>query len=281
MGVCIKYAGAQHHLGEIVLFRGLPSIVILTLFATLQGQALFGQHLGLHARRNLSGSTAMWMGFYAIGHLPLGVATTLNYTSPLFMAAMLLWATRETLVWRQEWGRLAAVVVGFFGVLWIYNPFQANQLSLVALLCGLGGGALGALAYMNVRLLGQAGEPEWRTVLLFSMTTSLTGLVSIMFWGFSEHYTARSVAALIGIGVFGMLAQLSMTRAFGRGQATLSATLQYSTIVFAALWGELLWQEHIGPSGFAGMAMVIAAGMLASYLGLRLPAKPTPEPPAP
>jgi S-adenosylmethionine uptake transporter len=182
---------------------------------------------------------------------------------------MLLWLARQRLLWHQEWAKLLTVVVGFCGVLFIYNPFQSVRLDIIALLCGLGGGALGAIAYLNVRLLGQSGEPEWRTVLLFSATTSVTGLVAVFIWGSSGDYTPQSVLALLGIGVFGMLAQLSMTRAFGKGQATLSATLQYSTIVFAAIWGELFWQEHIGISSLIGIALVIAAGVGASYLGLR------------
>ena len=134
---------------------------------------------------------------------------------------------------------------------------------------GLCGGAFGAMAYLTVRNLGQLGEPEWRTVMLFSVSVILSGVVGVAVLGFSPHYTLTSVLALAGVGLFGMIAQLCMTRAFGQGHATLTATLQYTTIIFATIWGELFWGERINIMGFLGMFLVIVAGLSATLYSLK------------
>ena len=269
MGVSIKFASNQHNLAEIVLARGIPSVLLLAGFALYRGRELFGNHLRVHAIRNLSGVISMWMGFYAMLHLPLGLATTLNYTSPLFIAAFMLYIGYYSGILREQWLRFGAVVLGFIGVLFIFNPFTETQLNHFAILVGLLCGALAAVAYMSVRSLGQLGEPEWRTVMLFSMSITATGVIGMMILGFSPSPTWQSVLALLGIGSFGMIAQLCMTRAFGSGHPVLTATLQYSTIIFSTIWGELFWREHISLSGFIGMALVMIAGLSATLYSLK------------
>lgn len=269
MGICIKYASARHNLGEIIMFRGVPSVLLLGGYALYRGQSLLGKHLRTHAVRNVSGVTSMWLGFYGMTHLPLGVSTTLNYTSPLFIAIALLYSGYYVGILREQWLRFGAIALGFVGVLLIFNPFAETGLNHFAMLMGLAGGAFGALAYMTVRSLGQLGEPEWRTVMLFSVSVILSGILGVGVLGFSPVYTWGSIATLAGVGVFGMVAQLCMTRAFGHGHASLSATLQYTTILFATVWGEIFWHERVGISGFLGMALVIAAGLAATLYSLK------------
>ena len=170
---------------------------------------------------------------------------------------------------REQWLRFGAIVLGFIGVLLIFNPFGETDWNRFAMLIGLCGGAFGALAYLTVRNLGQLGEPEWRTVMLFSVSVILSGVVGVAVLGFSPHYSLYSVLELAGVGIFGMIAQLCMTRAFGHGHATLSATLQYTTIIFATIWGEVIWRERIDLMGFLGMVLVIVAGLSATVYSLK------------
>lgn len=269
MGVCIKLASEHHNLGEIILFRGVPSVLLLAGYALYKGYPLFGKNLRTHAIRNASGVTAMWMGFYGMTHLPLGMSTTLNYTSPLFIAIALLYTGYYSGILREQWLRFGAIVLGFIGVLLIFNPFGETDWNRFAMLIGLCGGAFGALAYLTVRNLGQLGEPEWRTVMLFSVSVILSGVVGVAVLGFSPHYSLYSILVLAGVGIFGMIAQLCMTRAFGHGHATLSATLQYTTIIFATIWGEVIWRERIDLMGFLGMVLVIVAGLSATVYSLK------------
>ncbi|KAG0736368.1 hypothetical protein G6F24_018378 [Rhizopus arrhizus] len=55
-----------------------------------------------------------------------------------------------------------------------------------------------------------------------------------------------------------------MTRAFGMGSALLTAALQYSTIIFAALLGMGFWGDHLDGVAWAGMGLIISAGLLST-----------------
>ena len=273
MGMFIKLSSSTHNLGEIVLFRGLPSVFFILAYALRNQLPLFGSNLKTHARRNMVGITSMWMGLYGTTHLPLGTATTLNYTSPLFIAIFLLYQSYFPGILRAQWLRFGAIVLGFVGVLCIFNPFIETNLNHAALFIALLGGMMGALAYMTVRSLGRMGEPEWRTVLLFSCSVVLSGLVGVAILGVSS-YTLHSTLYLIGIGLAGMGGQLCMTRAFSRGSATLTATLQYTTILFSTVFGYWVWGETIHLSGIIGMVLVIVSGLAATlYARKNVPAK--------
>jgi S-adenosylmethionine uptake transporter len=81
---------------------------------------------------------------------------------------------------------------------------------------------------------------------------------------------------LLPIGVLAALGQLCMTKAYTRGATLVVANLQYSGIVFAALFGLFLFGDQIPLLGWAGMALIIASGIAATFLRSRA----LPNPPA-
>src|SRR5690606_31080741 len=119
MGACVKMASEQQaNLPQIILFRGVPSVLLIFSWAVLTRRSLRPKNWRLHVARNISGVGSMWMGFFAISSLPLATAVSLNYTSPLFIAGWML--ARD---WKQRDGvRTVAVVLGFIGVVAILRP---------------------------------------------------------------------------------------------------------------------------------------------------------------
>ena len=82
MGAGVKLAteyGAS--LPQIVLFRGLPSVVLLLVYARMARQSLVPLSWRLHAFRNVFGVASMWLGFLALSGLPLSTSTSLSYRS--------------------------------------------------------------------------------------------------------------------------------------------------------------------------------------------------------
>src|SRR3546814_5663537 len=140
--------------------------------------------------------------------------------------------------------RIVAVALGFLGVLAVLRPSIAHEHLLAAAL-GLGAGALSAIAMMQIRSLGRVGEPEWRTVFIFSCFVCFTGSAGLLVDGWRD-ISLPAWLALTGVGVFGLVGQLAMTRAFGMGSALLTAALPYTTIIFAALLGIIFWGDEIG-----------------------------------
>ena len=260
MGACIKIASDhQASLSQIVVFRGTPSVLLLLTWALATRRSLRPKSWRLHAARNVMGVGSMWMGFFAISVLPLATAVSLNYTSPLFIAGWML--ARD---WKQRDGiRTLAVLFGFAGVLAVLRPSIGAE-QMVGAVIGLCAGACSAVAMMQVRSLGRIGEPEWRTVLFFSCFVCTTGALGVLVEGWP---TVRPLGwlALIGVGLFGLVGQLAMTRAFGMGSALLTAALQYSTIIFAALISALLWDQIPDWVGWTGMALIVMSGLLSTW----------------
>ncbi|MFV0282511.1 MAG: DMT family transporter [Castellaniella sp.] len=260
MGAFVKVsAGLGASLPEIVLFRGIPSVLLLFFWAHSTHRTIRPSSWRPHIWRNLSGITSMWLGFYALAHLALPTAISLNYTAPLFIAGWMLFfggAQRDPV-------RVLAVLAGFLGVLGVLRPSIQHDQWLAALM-GLGAGGLAAVSMMQIRQLGRLGEPEWRTVLLFSLGVCLSGLAGIALqgWRTSDPLT---LLALGGLGLAGLVGQLAMTRAFGLGSTLLTAALQYMTIIFATLIGVLFWGDRPMPLAWAGIVLIIGSGLLSVW----------------
>ena len=259
MGVCVKLAAeAGFAAAEIVFYRCAIALVLMTGAVLLRGVRLATPHWGFQLNRAISGFLALSLYFWAITLLPLATAVTLNYTAPLFLALLLVVFTGL----RFSWGMGLSLVLGFWGVALLLRPsFSAEQ--WFGGLIGLSSGILAALAYYNVRELGELGEPETRTVFYFSLFSTLGSLVWLAFTPLHPLH-GRGALALLGVGVFATLAQLAMTRAYARGKPLVSASLAYTTVVFSSLFGAAFWGDRLETPALAGMLLVVLSGMAAS-----------------
>ncbi len=260
MGVCVKFAAANNESGEIVLWRCIVALLIVSGFMVLRRHHPRTVHIRSHAFRSLSGFSALFLYFYAITQLPLATAVTLNYTSPIFfvMWQMILRGIRPTRF------ALIALLLGFCGVVLLLRPSMDSD-HLYGALIGLVSGGLAGLAYFHIRELGSLGEPEWRTVFYFSLFSVLGALLWVGWHGFRWPLT-EDLGWLIGAGVFATGAQLSLTRAYKSGKTLLSNALAYTTVIFASLFGGLFFGERIDMTGWLAIGLIITSGVLASRI---------------
>lgn len=260
MGVLVKLASVRFSSPELVFYRslfGLLAIYAVIVFTTRQWLApLATRHGASHVRRGLSGFLALVMFFYGIAHLPLPTAITLNYTSPLFLAAILVWGLKE----RHGKGLAAAVMIGFAGVVLLLQPGWGGQDMTARLICLLSG-ALAAVAYLNVRTLGREGEPDWRVVFYFTLLSTVGGGIWMAGAGFVVPQ-ATDIPLLLAMGATATLAQLAMTRAYRTGNTLAVGALAYSTVGFAALYGVLLLGDRPPMIAWVGMLLIVLAGLI-------------------
>jgi S-adenosylmethionine uptake transporter len=279
MSVCIKFAASHFNTFELVFYRGLIGMVVMASLCRAQGVSIRTPVPLMHVWRSVIGVASLSAWFYAIAHLPLATAMTLNYMSGVWVAAFLVGGTL-VMGRLQDASRQGPVVLtvltGFAGVIMILRPtIEQNQLfaGVIGLLSGLGA----ALAYMQVAALGRMGEPESRTVFYFSIGTTIVGGTAMLFTGASDWVWPHALW-LLPIGLLAALGQLCMTKAYTRGATMLVANLQYSGIVFAALYGLFLFGDLIPLIGWTGMALIIASGIAATALRKRaLPQAPAEE----
>lgn len=268
MGVCVKYASAYYTTGEIVFYRGLVGATVIAIVAWRRGGSLRTSVPAMHFWRSLSGVLALCLWFYAIAQLPLATAMTLNYMSSVWMALFLLGGAIAVGGSRIDGRLIATVLIGFAGVALILRPtIERDQLwhGLV----GLASGMLSATAYLQVTALGRIGEPEYRVVFYFSLGGIAAGALTMFATGVSPH-SAFSVALLLAVGLLATLAQLMMTRAYATGKTLVNASLQYLGIVFAFLYGVVLFDDPVTWMAMVGMALIVAAGVAAAFLRSRV-----------
>ena len=277
MAVAIKYASAQFSALEIVFYRGIVGVCFMAFIARGRGVSLRTEVPMMHVWRNIVGVSALVAWFYAIAKLPLATAMTLNYMSGIWVATFLIAGTLalgKLSDVRRQGPLVLAVLCSFAGVVMLLRP-TVEQNQVFGGLVGLLSGVLSGLAYMQVAALGRVGEPETRTVFYFSLGATLAGLVGMLATGV-HAWTWPAAAWLLPLGVLAALGQLCMTRAYTHGATMVVANLQYSGIVFASLYGLLLFDAQIPLIGWAGMALIIVSGITATVLRARA----MPNPPA-
>lgn len=279
MAVGIKVASGSFTTFELVFYRGVVSVVFMGLILRTQGITVKTPVLSMHAWRSTIGVLSLGSWFYAIAHLPLATAMTLNYMSGVWVAAFIVGGAFLYGKAERQGALMATVLAGFVGVVMMLRPtLDQNQLfaGLIGLLSGLGA----ALAYMQVTALGKVGEPESRTVFYFSVGSAFAGGIGIAFTTHTPWAAVswQAAAWIVPIGVLASLGQWCMTRAYSRGSTLLVANLQYAGIVFASIYSLVLFGDQIPLIGWAGMAVIVASGLAATALRTRaLPNTPAEE----
>ncbi len=264
MGVLVKLSAAYFSTVELVFYRSLMGVAITWIAVRHCHLTLRTDHWKTHCSRGLIGLGSLLMFFYCITELPLATAISLNYTWPLFMALFSALILKEKL----HWPMVFALVVGFVGVVFLLRPMLQDD-QWVAASLGLASGFFAAIAYMNVKQLGNLGESEWRVVFYFTVISTLITGVWLLLTTFSP-VTQQNIHLLIGIGITATLAQLAMTRAYHTGTTLVVSALGYSTVLFAGIWGILIWNEILPPVAWLGMALIILGGAMSGILNYKL-----------
>lgn len=274
MAVCIKVASAWFNASELVFWRGLLGMVVMAAWARSQRTSLATRYPWMHAWRSLVGVLSLGAWFYAIAGLPLATAMTLNYMSSVWIAAFLVggalvaWNPRSGSGPALRQGPLAlTVLAGFAGVVLMLRP-TIEQHQVFAGLVGLLSGLLSAFAYLQVMALGRIGEPEVRTVFYFAAGSAAAGAVGMLLTGVSPWDWSHA-AWLLPMAVLASLGQWCMTRAYSQGATLLVANLQYSGIVFGALYSLAFFGDRVPLAGWLGMALICASGIAGTVLRSR------------
>ncbi|MDL2284775.1 DMT family transporter [Oxalobacter sp. OttesenSCG-928-P03] len=276
MGVCVKLLSNTYSTPEIVMYRSLIGAVFM-LFVVLGRKGSFRtRFFWQHLWRGVIGVTAHGLWFYAMVFLPLATAVTLNYMSPIWIAAFLFMIGFFRRRVGFEWRLVFAIVASFVGVALLLRPtIHAEQ--WIAGLVGLASGILAALAYLQVRRLGELGEPEYRVVFYFCVIGTICAALACVvnaylpggdgiIWHTHDGY---GFFLLVIIGVTAAVAQIAMTRAYHLGKTLVTANLQYTGIVFSSVWGILIWDDRLGFYGWLGMIIIMGSGVATTFFDVR------------
>lgn len=251
----VKYtAGTGVRLPEILFWRQVPSVLLIFGWLALRGEVsrLRTRRLGSHARRAMLGLTGMFFTFGAPLLLPLAVSTTLGFTTPVFAVILSVLLLRE----RVGPVRWLAVALGFAGVVIIAQPGHALIPPLGAAV-GLGAGFMVALISIQVRDLGRTDEAL--SIVFWFAALSAPLLLAALPFSYT-HHSAWQWFLLIAGGVLGCVGQLLLTASLRYGQVASVIVMDYSALVWATLYGWLVWSELPPAATWWGAPVIIAAG---------------------
>jgi len=256
MGALVKVGAAKFTSAELVFYRSLFGLIAIYAFIFAKKLPLKSPILAKQMSRAFVGFASLVLFFYAIAHLPLATAITLNYTSPLFLAIFVPFMLHE----KPKKILYFAVMLGFIGVVLLLQPTFTKNDALAGAL-GLASGAGAGLAYIHVKQLGNLNEPDWRTVFYFTLISTIGAGIWMLLHDMTP-ITLDDMPLLIGLGLSATIAQLAMTRAYRTGKTLTVASLAYVTVVIASFFGVIFWQEHLSLSEWVAIGLVILSGVI-------------------
>jgi drug/metabolite transporter (DMT)-like permease len=271
LAAIIKLAQARGAgLIEIMFFRQLAAVpVVVAWLAIGPGLGTIRTpRLGAHATRTAVGLISMAANFGTFLLMPLAEATTLQFTVPIFATILGGLVLGEAIGWHR-WG---AVCLGFLGVLIVAHPSGAH-FSLNGTIVGLTSGLLMAVVAVLLRQLGKT-ESAGTTVFWFSalsvpplailLTLPLLPVPQLAalqpVFGLHTH-NAATWAMLIAIGAIGAVGQLALTAALRYGPVSTVVPMDYSSLIWATLYGWFLLGTLPTAYTWAGAPIIIGSGL--------------------
>jgi drug/metabolite transporter (DMT)-like permease len=261
----VKYAGESGiALPEIMFWRQAVSVPLLFgwLAATGGLSRLRTKRLGSHARRAAVGMTNMVFNFGAAILLPLAESTTLGFTTPLFAVVLAALVMREHI---GPW-RWLAVALGFAGVLVIARP-GGEPVPALGLAAGLAAAFLIAVINFQIRDLGRTEEPI-SIVFYFALFGAPMAAVALPFY--MTAHGARQWLMLVAIGTLGTFAQLLLSASLRHGAVSRIVVMDYTALIWATLWGWLVWDRLPPAATWLGAPLIVAAGLTIAWREHRL-----------
>ena len=267
-----KWLVAEYAVGQILAIRSLAALLVLAPAVWGAGgwRALRLREPGWHAVRIALVVAEVACFYWAVRDLPLADVMAIYLASPLFVAAF----SAAFLGERVGKRRLAAILVGFAGVVVVLRP-SAAIVSLPAL-AALGGSLVYALMMLITRRL--RATPGLALITTQTAGVGLAGLATLPF-GWSPP--SGLDLALIGLlGIVAMLGHFSVNRAVALSPASVVVPFQYTSILWGIALGLAVWGDHPTPAALLGAALIVASGLVL-LRGERVAAAPLPSAAAP
>ena len=278
MSVLVKLVGTRIPANEIVIARTGVTLLLSSWVLWRAGlnplrpadSTPRGRHVTFLALRGTAGFLALQCFIYSLVHLPLGEATLIQYTSPVFTAVF-------AALWLGEGGGRGAWVgtaLSLLGVLAVAQPAflfddGAAPIAPFALGVSLAGAIFAGLAYVTIRRLRGSADP--RVVVWSVPAVGLPLALPSLLWH-RVMPTPHEWVILLAIGLLTQFAQLRMTQALHLEPAGRASAVTYLQVLLSVGWGIWLFGEQ--PTLFTLMgAVLVLGGTLIATGALPLPAR--------
>lgn len=256
MNVFAKLLSSTHSVIEIAFYRNLIASLPFLFMVFVLGRReilVIRSKPSLVGLRAVLGAVSLMTTFAAFSLMPMAETTVLLFTASLFIPILGVFFLGEKV---GPW-RWAAVAIGFVGVVVMARP--GGGVYLLGVVVALTAALMHATLQVVLRYLGRYESPETVTFYFMVIGTLVTAL-PLPFVAVTP--TLAEVPLLFGVGLSGALAQWLLSTAFRNAPAAIVTVFNYSGIVWATLFGWLIWNDWPLPHVLVGAAIVIASNAL-------------------
>jgi drug/metabolite transporter (DMT)-like permease len=264
MNTLAKYLSVRHSVIDIAFYRNLvgclPFLALVFVFGRRDVLRLRSKPQLVIARA-VFGVISLTTTFAAFSLMPMAETAALLFTASLYAPVLGVLLLKER-VGPYRW---AAVVIGFVGVAVMVNP--QGDFNTLGVILALGAALLQATMGIVLRHLRGWESPETISFYFFMIGLAITATLMPFV---AVAPTWKEAPLLIGVGLSGALAQWCLTVAYRHAPAAIVAVFNYTNLVWALLFGWLIWHDWPATIVLTGAAIVIAANVLIVWRESRL-----------
>ena len=254
MDVIVKWSD-DYPVGQVLFFRGFCGIIPILFLIPKERFFDFykTERPALHIKRCLAGLIAIVSIFVALRNLPLATVVSISFASPIFTTIFSIFLLKE----KVGFYRWLAVFVGFIGIIIISEPgfSSLNIYYIYPIIFCLG------LSYVAIAIRKLSStEPVWLISFFFSFS-----ILIFSFFSLYQQWIMPSFIDLIllsSIGILGGIANLWLSQSYKYSEVSLVSPLKYLALVFAIVFGYLVWDEIPTIKTLMGALLVILSSFI-------------------
>ena len=252
-----KFLVSTYSLGQVIAVRSIAAVIILLPIVWKAGlpKLVNVERPGLQAARVFFSTAELFCFYFAVAALPLADVMTYWLAAPIYVAALSPFLLGEKVGWR----RWTAIGIGFVGVLIALKPSSASLTSAAFF------SILGSAAFAFMMLSGRQLRNTPDTVLAFwqIIGAGLAGVVAILVApsGWIPIQSGFDLSLLALLGIVAMTAHVLVNRALKLADAATVAPLQYTLLLWAVIFGWLIFGDVPQLSIVIGAGLIVLSGL--------------------
>ena len=236
---------------QVVFFRAFGSFVFMFPYMLHKKISIIGHQPKFLLLRGFVGVISLATFFLVIQRIPLGSAISIRYLGPIFGAGLAAYFLKEKI----NKGQWISFAIAFSGVI-VLKGFDL-RIDFISLGLALISAIFIGMVFVLIRYLGK--REHYLTIINYFMVISmLVGLCSFRSW---QMPIGMEWISLLSIGIFGLIGQIFMTRAFQLEETSVLAPFKYMELIYSLILGYFIFAETYRPLAFAGIVLVLV-GML-------------------
>lgn len=248
---------------EIVFFRSIISLTICFYIIKQKKIPFFGYNKKWLTIRGVFGATALTIFFYTIKHLPIAVATTVQYLSPIFTVLFAIYLLNQK-VKPIQWLFFIISLIGVALIGFGKNTGLASEIDSFWVVMGVISAVFSGVAYNAIMKCRTTDDPI-TVVMYFPLIATPIMIIIMVINGFVIPM-GLEWGVLLLIGVFTQVAQIFMTKSFHEEDASKITPFKYLGAIYAVCIGVFIFDENLSLIVYLGIALILTGVLLNTFL---------------